>query len=319
MINTSGIFLSLGYTPAFDPALTFPVTATSPGINNIINITAIPGGINPILPGQTVTGANVPFGARVMPYGTNGASGTGSTGTYALSVVIGNIIASETMQVSFSQFGVAGPGAMMYDPNSYILYVRNTANTGWTALGNVNTPNLGLLPRAGGALSSAMTGSSGLLTADGNTPFVAPPYVSSKKSRAATLADVANLQSVIAGQINSEVNTSIQQIGTPGLLSNITFGHGQFGLQGGSTIVYYPIPITGLTYADGTLVQQSDCYGFASIATWNVQNTFPATTYCQPQPGSNGMLWAAWSLTSTSNAIFSFLMNYFVIAIKPTA
>jgi len=221
------------------------------------------------------------------------------------------------MQVTFSQFGQAGPGSMMYDPNSHILYARNTANTGWTALGNINSPNLGLLPRAGGALSSAMTGSNGLLTTDGNTPFIAPPYVSSKKSRAATLADVTSLQSVIAGQINSLVNTSIQQIGVPGLLSNITFGHGQFGLQAGASIVYYPIPITGLTYADGTLVQQSDCYGFASIATWRDNGGAPATTYCQPQAGSNGMLWTAYS--NQGGVIYSFLMNYIVIAIKPTA
>jgi hypothetical protein len=165
-----------------------------------------------------------------------------------------------------------------------------------------------------------MTGSNGLLTADGNTPFTAPPYVTSKLSRAATLADLDNIKSSLVSQINTQVNASIQQIGAPGIRSSMAFGFGQIGLQGGNTLVYYPIPVTGMTYPDGTLVQASDCYGFASIATWHYFGIGGAMmTYCQPKAGSNGMSWAAYSQIIVGGAIYSYLMNYMVIAIKPTA
>lgn len=320
MINQTNLFLSLGESPAFDPAATFTITATSPGINNIVNITNISGGIAVVLPGQTISGALMPYGAQVMPYGTSGTSGVGGTGTYALSTTIDNIVTSETMQVTYSQFGQAGQGTMLYDPNTHYLYNRNTANTAWNLLGNISIVNLGLLPRSGGALSSALTGSNGLLTTDGNTPLIAPPYVNSKASRAATMADIASLQTTLVGQINTQINAAIQQIGLPGLRSNITIGYGTLGTVGGASVVYYPIPVTGLTYADGTLVQTSDCVGFAAINNWNSPASGPYMyTYCQPKPGTtNGMSWAAFAI-GYLGATYSFSMNYIVIAIKPTA
>lgn len=320
MINPSSIFLSVGTSPSFDPALVNTMTASSPGVSNLLNVTFLSGGGTvPILPGQTVTGESMPFGAQVLPYGTNGASGTGNLGTYALSV-ISDPIPSETMQITLSQFGQAGPGSLFYDWNQHNLYNRNTANNGWNLIGSSELPNFGLLPRSGGTLSSAMTGSNGLLTADGNTPFTAPPYVTSKLSRAATLADIDNIESSLVSQINTQVNASIQQIGVPGIRSSMAFGFGQIGLQGGTTLVYYSIPVTGMTYPDGTVVNASDCYGFASIATWHYFGSgIEEMTYCQPQAGSNGMSWAAYSQFMGGGAIYSYLMNYMVIAIKPTA
>jgi hypothetical protein len=98
----------------------------------------------------------------------------------------------------------------------------------------------------------------------------------------------------------------------------MAFGFGQIGLTGGNTLVYYPIPVTGMTYPDGTLVQASDCYGFASISFWKVViNGTTIETFCVPKDGSNGMAWAAYTLGT--GGYYSLLMNYMVIAIKPTA
>ena len=319
MISIANLFLSLGNSPSLDPALYFQITANSPGVNNILNVTAAPGAPDSIMPGQTVTGQNMPFGAQIMPYGTSGTSGSGGTGTYALSVAVDNIVASETMYVTLSQFGQANNGDLYYDWDRNRLYNRNTANTAWNLIGSLTQPNFGLLPRSGGTLSSAMTGSNGLLTADGNTPFTAPPYVTSKQSCAATLADISNIQSALVSQINTQITESIQQIGVPGVRSNMAFGFGQIGLTGGGSIIYYPIPITGMTYADGTAVAQSDCYGFASISFWRAPGSGPAmVTHCESKVGSNGMSWAAYA-ANYLGGYYSYLMNYMVIAIKPSA
>jgi hypothetical protein len=322
MISIAGIYILLnGAQPDpdyFSPSATFSVVASFPGSGN--NILAVTSASNTILPGQLVLGANMPVGAAIMPYGTSGTTGTGGAGTYVLSIG-GPPVVSETMQITISSFGLAGTGSLLFNTYDKKLYNRNASNTAWNLLGTTSNAYLGLLPRSGGALTSSVAGASGLLTADGQTPFIAPPYVISKNSRAATLADLNNLSQAISGQINTEVNASIQEIGAPSIKSNFAFGYGQIGTAGLGAVQWSTIPVTGMTYPDGTVVQPSDCFGFATIAGWGITGTGTNTPYtiCAPKYGSNGMTWSAYIYPTPTGGYYTLVMNYIVIAIKPTA
>ncbi len=319
MITTPGLYITGGGS-VIDPSLLFNIIASFPGEStNILNVTSVQFG-NTIAPGQIVAGVGMPIDAAVLPYGTQGTTGAGSTGTYALSVY-GDNVNSESMQMTASQFGQAGAGSLYFDAYSLNLYNRNTTNTAWNTIGLTTLTNLGLLPRAGAALTAAITGSSGLLTADGNTPFTAPPYVISKQSQAATLADISNLQTSLVAQINSEVNQAIQSIGFPSIKSNFAFGYGQVGIEGSTSIIYYPLPLNGLTYPDGSLVATADCYGFATPSETGSNGTSNTTTlFCIPsQTVPNGMSWASYEINAAGGQIYSYTMNYIIIAIKPTA
>lgn len=312
MISNAQIFQS---PSTQDPSSTFQITASFPGVNNILNVTAT---AQIIVAGQVVTGIQTPYGATFLPYGTQGTTGTGGNGTYALSVFSENI-PSESMTVTLSPIGQAGPGSLWYQTDTTLLYNRNTANTGWTFIGPVNVNFLGLLPRAGGVVTQPITGSTGLMTKDGVTPFSGVPYVNSKKSLAATLADLAEAQTNLEEQIASGVSTSINTIALPSLNANIVivFGTiGTFQTPTSSPPAPYILPIAGLTYGDGTPVQLSECHGFASSNSWTAP-LGSGVLYLQPA-SANGMSWSAY-LMVTLSGYSSIIINYTIVAIKAGA
>ena len=309
MISNAQIFQS---PSTQDPASTFQITASFPGVNNILNVALT---AQTIVPGQVVTGVQMPYGATVLAYGTQGTTGVGGIGTYALSVFSENVN-SETMTVTLSPLGQAGQGSLWYQTDTTLLFNRNTANTGWTLVGPVNVNYLGLLPRAGGILTAPITGSTGLMTKDGITPFGGVPYVNSKNSLAATLADLAEAQTNLEEQIAAGVSTSISAIAIPSLNANIVIVFGTIGVYGGggSIPAAYTIPITGLTYGDGTLVKSSECHGFASIQ--KIDEGTSGQTYLLPQ-NSNGTTWICYSVEGPTFGYGA--MNYLLIAIKSGA
>ena len=48
-------------------------------------------------------------------------------------------------------------GMTFLNTTSNILKVRNSANNGFTEIGNINSANLGLLPKAGGTMTGTLT------------------------------------------------------------------------------------------------------------------------------------------------------------------
>jgi hypothetical protein len=313
MISTASIFQS---PSTQDPSTTFAITAAFPGLGNILNVTSTAA---TIVAGQVVSGTGMPYGAAFLPYGTGGTTGTGSTGTYVLSVY-GQPVASEPMTVTLSPYGQAGVGSIWYQTDTNLIYVRNTANNGWTLIGSVNTTNFGMLPRAGGALSSAITGSTGLLTEDGLTPFVYPPYVTSKLSLIATLADLANIQVSLDAQIATSVAQQISSIGLPSLTSNMLVVTGTIGNTSTytGTPANFSVPIAGLTYANGKAVQLTDCHCMASLQTVTFDG-HETSIILQPQD-NRGMTWLA--VVPVSGELFTgyyCTVNYLLIAINPTA
>ena len=311
MISNAQIFQS---PSTQDPASTFQITASFPGVNNILNVALT---AQTIVPGQVVTGVQMPYGATVLAYGTQGTTGVGGIGTYALSVFSENVN-SETMTVTLSPLGQAGQGSLWYQTDTTLLFNRNTANTGWTLVGPVNVNYLGLLPRAGGILTAPITGSTGLMTKDGITPFGGVPYVNSKNSLAATLADLAEAQTNLEEQIAAGVSTSINAIGLPSINSNMVIVFGTIGTYNNSPSGLPPvasIPITGLTYGDGTPVKLSECHGIASIQELTIG---VGGDFMLPQDGY-GMSWLCYSKNNVGGIQTWGSMNYRLIAIKSGA
>lgn len=306
MISNAQIFQS---PSTQDPASTFQITASFPGVNNILNVALT---AQTIVPGQVVTGVQMPYGATVLAYGTQGTTGVGGIGTYALSVFSENVN-SETMTVTLSPLGQAGQGSLWYQTDTTLLFNRNTANTGWVLVGPVNVNFLGLLPRAGGVLTAPITGSTGLMTKDGITPFGGVPYVNSKNSLAATLADLAEAQTNLEEQITASASSAINTIGVPSVTSNMVFVVGTLGVSTGvpAAPLLLSILYSGLTYADGTVVKLSECQGFASNNL-----SFPED-YLVPQD-SQGMTWMCYRYAGAST-YYNMVMNYILIAIKGSA
>ena len=308
MISTSQIFVS---PSTQDPSSTFNITASL--ALNVLTVTAT-GGVLVAGQGLDDTTGLLPYGITV---GTQISGTVGGVGKYHTNIV-DDYIVSETMTVTLSPLGQAGVGSLWYQTDTHNMYNRLTNNAGWSLIGNVNTPNFGMLPRSGGALTNAMTGSNGLMTKDGLTSFISPPYVNSKLSIGATQADLVNLQSQLDQQIALAVAQEINAIGLPSVSANTVISTGTAGPTYPPTGVGAPvlisIPFSGLTYADGTAVLATDCHAMASMNSYNI-NAFGANALT---PGdSRGLTWYCYF--NQTGTYYNFPINYILIAIKPTA
>ena len=174
----------------------------------------------------------------------------------------GAIWQSPSTQDPSGQVGFTGTGNLWYQTDTFNLYARNSKNTGWTLIGLVNTTNFGLLPKAGGALSGSATGSTGLMTKDGTTiPYVYPPEILNKNSQMASMADLTNLTTTLETQVSTLVSKAMALVGIPSIRANTVIKVGQvltdttIAANWAQTLF---IPVTGLSYADGTPVQTQD-------------------------------------------------------------
>ena len=304
MISTSQIFVS---PSTQDPSSTFNITASL--ALNILTVTATSGTL--------VSGQGLDDMTGLLPYGiaigTQISGPTGGIGNYYTNIT-DDYITSETMIVTLSPIGQAGVGSLWYQTDTHNMYNRLTNNAGWSLIGNVNTPNFGMLPRAGGALTNAMTGSNGLMTKDGLTSFISPPYVNSKLSIGATQADILNLQSQLDQQIALAVAQEINTIGLPSVSANTVISTGTLGgpfpPSGIGAPILLSIPFSSLTYADGTAVLLTDCHATASI------NSYPTPCSLLEQD-SRGMTWYCYGFIGGN--YYNYPINYIMIAIKPTA
>ena len=228
-----------------------------------------------------------------------------------MSITNGLIYQSPSSQDPSGQGGFNGAGNIWMQTDTGNWYVRNSTNSGWTLVGSGDQTSFGLFPLSGGAGSGAITGLTGLMTSDGNTPFAVPPTVTNKSSVLATLYDLSLVQTNLQALINETAAQYISGISAPGVNSNITIYQGVIG-PGALYTTVLSLPYSGWTYADGTAVQLSDCHGIASV---NLM-TFTAgdALWLTPQD-TQGMSWQCYSgATKIPGSI-----NYTIIAIRPTA
>lgn len=166
--------------------------------------------------------------------------------------------------------GAVGLGKTWLGSSSGNLYIRNTTNSAWTPIGNIDSANLGSLPATGGAVSGNITGNPGWAASDFHN-FATTASIAGVSI--ATINDVTSritaLEALIGQQISNAVAT---------YASGLTFRDRiavRAGRQMGAT---WDIPIvlpiqytdednpTVMQYGDGTAVDPSECVWMVSIA-----------------------------------------------------
>ena len=83
--------------------------------------------------------------------------------------------------------GAVGTGYQWLNSTTGNLYERNTTNTAWVLVGNVNLVTLGALMRTGGVMSGAITGVTGW------APLDSPDFTTVAKLSGVNLATVNDL------------------------------------------------------------------------------------------------------------------------------
>lgn len=106
--------------------------------------------------------------------------------------------------------GAVGAGKSWLDTDDWVLRVRNSSDSAWVDVGNINSPNLGALPSAGGEMTGAITG-----TAHGLATIANPNFTGSLKLNGVnvlTQNDIdtafSTLRSEFASRIASAVSTA---------------------------------------------------------------------------------------------------------------
>lgn len=229
-----------------------------------------------------------------------------------MAITTANIYVSPSSQDPSGTGGFTGAGSLWSQSDTGIWLVRNSTSTGWVTIGSGDQPSFGLMPASGGAMSGSVSGTTNLMTADGNTPFAIPPTITSKSSLLASMLDLSNLQTTMTTLIQQIVTQAIAGIYIPSINTSLSFATTRVSGQITPTPAYnttMTLPWQTMVYGDGTSVQQSECHGFACVEAFPGGN---GVTYLVPQD-SQGLSWQCYQ--STTAVPF----NYFIIAVKSTA
>ena len=163
--------------------------------------------------------------------------------------LVGNLYIAE------SDPGAVGYGYQWTKQSTGDLWARNTANTAWIAIGNINQANMGLAPKSGFAASGAITGVSGW------APVDSPDFSTGASLEGVSLATVnditavteniySTIQTLVAEAMSAyQTNTTAQ--------SNVAIHSGTLNFDGAPDTAQ---TITLPTFAsDGQMATQSQC------------------------------------------------------------
>lgn len=147
------------------------------------------------------------------------------------------------------------------------LYERNSSNTAWVLIGNVNNANLGLLPLAGGTMTGAINGSTGW------APLASPALTGSPTKNGleiATIDDVNGTTTNIYDTVQSKITEAISSTTTAiNVKSKIAMASGVFDFTSGfgTSDSAHPNPPQTIPlpyYPSGEQAVEADCVWFAS-------------------------------------------------------
>ena len=102
--------------------------------------------------------------------------------------------------------GEVGTGYQWLNTTTGNLYERNTTNTAWVLVGNVNLVTLGALMRTGGVMSGPITGVTGW------APMDSPDFTTVAKLSGVNLAtvnDLTALQTALEARIKAEAQAAV--------------------------------------------------------------------------------------------------------------
>ncbi len=230
--------------------------------------------------------------------------------------------------------GAVGVGKTWLHPTTGVLKVRNTANTAWTTIGNVDDPNFGSLLTSGGAVSANITGNTGWAAADAHN---FPTTASINNVAIATINDVTSrisaLEESIIPLISSAIATYASSLTFLSKIAVKTGATSNVTQPSWDTVVTLPTD-GGFQYDGGTPVKESEC-------KWIVERLSNASTSQFVWPtgrDGSGQDYRAYFRNSTDttdvvpNAVSSFLsyaqldsggskfpiyVTYFILALRP--
>ena len=149
--------------------------------------------------------------------------------------------------------GAVGTGYQWLNSTTGNLYERNTTNTAWVLVGNVNLVTLGALMRTGGVMSGPITGVTGW------APLDSPDFTTVAKLSGvniATVNDLTALQTALEARIKAEAQAAVATaLGGVSGSQNIAVG---FGTLVGATATT-PVTIALPTFPDGVQATQAQC------------------------------------------------------------
>ena len=149
--------------------------------------------------------------------------------------------------------GAVGTGYQWLNSTTGNLYERNTTNTAWVLVGNVNLVTLGALMRTGGVTSGPITGVTGW------APLDSPDFTTVAKLSGVNLAtvnDLTALQTALEARIKAEAQAAVTTaLGGVSGSQNIAVG---FGTLVGATATT-PVTIALPTFPDGVQATQAQC------------------------------------------------------------
>ena len=149
--------------------------------------------------------------------------------------------------------GAVGTGYQWLNTTTGNLYERNTTNTAWVLVGNVNLVTLGALMRTGGVMSGPITGVTGW------APLDSPDFTTVAKLSGvniATVNDLTALQTALEARIKAEAQAAVATaLGGVSGSQNIAVG---FGKLVGATATT-PVTIALPTFPDGVQATQAQC------------------------------------------------------------
>lgn len=143
--------------------------------------------------------------------------------------------------------GAVGFGYEWAKSSTGELFVRNTGNTAWVLIGNLNNPNLGMLPLSGGAMTGAVAGSSGL------APLDSPDFQTTAKRGGVNLARMTDLNT-LAATLRGEMSNIANSIVSASLPSSLTKGNiaANHGTQSWTGLATQSLTLPLPQYPDGT-------------------------------------------------------------------
>lgn len=215
------------------------------------------------------------------------------------------------IQSSTMDPGAVGFGYQWAQTDTGNLYERNTSNTAWVIVGNINQTYLGQLNRGGGTTTGAILGAHGLMPLAG-ADFTSAPTINGNVIT--TQAYVDQRDNYVLSQISPQVQAALASLPGTSINSNVVIWTGQAGGSQSPYNANIVIPITE-TYPDGTTIQKADCQSFASIGYGGWQsNNGDALAFTLTQV--DNMTWQAFV---QRDVLFFWpaMIDYIVIAIKP--
>lgn len=178
--------------------------------------------------------------------------------------------------------------------------VANTSATAWVAVGNVNNPNLGMLPLTGGTMTGAIGGASGW------APNNSPNFTTTAKLNGLTLAtqsDLSTSQTTVLNTIAPKISEAVAAV-TSGITtaSNIAMASGLLSFTSAATQTI-PLP----TFSDGTSATEAQCKWMVGVvSSVSTPSTFATSWPCGRSDGNGdtGLIITANPATTRTFAVY---------------